>query len=144
MLGEDMIFKMKYIENDDIIKINLIFNESWVSWDPYWQPINRDVNDVILNLINLGWIPTITQSCCNGPNNVRWNSDKARWDCKDCGSPASTDANYLNTRATANYIDFDGIDLDLPVPNKPITTKKCTCGSASLGSDKHSDWCDGK
>ena|ERR1035438_2841408 len=34
------------------------------------------------------------------------------------------------------------LDLEGAVPDKP--RKGCTCGSISVGSDRHSDWCDGK
>lgn len=36
----------------------------------------------------------------------------------------------------------DEIELDNDLPYWTPSIKKCTCGSSSLGSDRHSDYCD--
>lgn len=76
-------------------------------------------------------------ACCNagvGTNSSAiW--DGKKWHDINCGE-------YKKKQ----QIDMDQMELDLDeifgsaVP--PVKVKKCTCGSASLGSDRHSDYCD--
>lgn len=73
------------------------------------------------------------QSCCGGTGNIRWNTSDKQWKCTDCGSVKSNDPNYYWTPKTRP---------DAPAYPTWNTIKKCTCGSSSVGSNKHSDWCD--
>ena len=69
-------------------------------------------------------------SCCPGKSPFPV-FNKGKWHDPDCAE--------LKTNMKQLELDIDQIFA--PVPPKK---NKCTCGSASLGSDRHSDWCDGK
>ena len=72
--------------------------------------------------------------CCGGVNDPMPIYTNGKWHSPNCDTlkaPARI-PNY------GEQLEFDFDKTYAPENNG----KKCTCGSASLGSDRHSDWCD--
>lgn len=72
-----------------------------------------------------------TKPCCSGGGNGPMLYENGKWHSSDCDT-LKPPANIPNYKQPAQ-IDY-----------RPQGSKKglCTCGSASVGSDKHSDYCD--
>ena len=75
-------------------------------------------------------------SCCGDKSGgAKWDTNQKRWICRDCGSP----------KADLPGLTSGNITIEGPFeysPSPPGVQKKCTCGSAAVGSDRHSSWCD--
>lgn len=93
---------------------------------------SRDVNSFMHYFFDQSiYQVTNLNPCCGGISTVKWDANKASWNCSDCGTTLSNDPSY-----TSGVSVF--IDEDFPVTNNK---SKCECGSSSLGSDRHSGYC---
>ena len=79
---------------------------------------------------------SIPGQCCGkgygGPGTPQWNGNS--WhdsDCPEILKPSNQEYYGLDEKPEA-------------ISAVQATVKRCTCGSASLGSDRHSSWCDSK
>lgn len=85
--------------------------------------MKTDPNDVAL----------FNKPCCGGVNSPLPIYNNGKWHDPNCDT----------LKAPVNIPKY-GEQLEFDLEYKPQNNKKCTCGSAALGSDRHSDWCDGK
>lgn len=105
-------------------------------WYPYWHLNSgafKTASEHIAHLLSDPWPykevamkvdPSDLQPCCSGGFDVLTRPVYAngKWHDSEC-----------------DKIDF-ALDQVFGTPEK--APKKCTCGSAACGSDRHSSWCD--
>lgn len=84
------------------------------------------------------WRDNKVMSCCNKPARETWNGKTAQWECSHCGAVKSNDPNYLNSI----YMPKAPWSSSAVTPTPEVkNVRKCECGSSSVGSDKHQDYC---
>jgi len=99
-----------------------------------------------------GACPHVWDSATDSCKLCKKHWDAILWDAKPCcgGTPATytggkwhdRDCDTLKPPNTAGSIPYPQTQIDY----RPAAPKKglCTCGSAAVGSDRHSSWCDVK
>ena len=95
-----------------------------------------------------GW-KEVTQSGYD-PNDLQAQIDKALWGGKPCCGGGTTGGMY--NKGAWHDIDCDTLKAPptqsylpgytAPTIPQPTNLGRCTCGSSSVGSDRHSDYCD--
>jgi hypothetical protein len=120
---------------------------SWYEVDPVrrvwrnsrsnkWYPtILNSLDEIIKDVQDSGHSLGVF-SCCGGKGYGRWNGKIQQWECSDCGNVLSNDPNYLGSSVKKIQQELE----DWAAGQQ--SSKKCVCGSAAVGSPKHSSWCD--
>jgi hypothetical protein len=76
-------------------------------------------------------------SCCGGKGGATWDKIVNQWKCTDCGAIKSNDPDFLFGGSYKRDTEYK--PKEFWADTKKL---KCTCGSASVGANRHSDYCD--